>query len=121
MTCSQFRRPADHLKGVVHLVGDAGQQARNRGGAIERQSNRSDRAFSQSDSTFPRKPSSTVPITADSQSAQDINMRSVFGPQCPPSPEARSDGGPGTEPVDRVHLIHAIAVRTTLSGLRRGS
>jgi len=33
----QFRRPSDHLKGVIHLVRDAGQQASNGGGAIERE------------------------------------------------------------------------------------
>jgi hypothetical protein len=32
----QFRRPSDHLKGVVHLVRDAGQQASNGGRTIER-------------------------------------------------------------------------------------
>ena len=33
----EFGRPPDDLKGVVDLVGDAGQQARHRGRTIERQ------------------------------------------------------------------------------------
>jgi hypothetical protein len=41
---------------------------------------------------------------------------SVYGPQ---SPVMTEDRGPKT--VDRVHLIHAIAVRPPLLGLRRGS